>query len=247
MTTELAVAQPLTAAELAKYNETGGDMLPPPPSPVFKQVKIMRESPRFEVDGQVVNAVQGHVVFVHKANQYYSKKYDGSKVPPDCYSIDGDTPSGGNAMMDCPCKPCPHNQWGSAAEGQGKACRNTMRVFLVLDHDPMPYVLKVPPTSLTGSGAFLQGLYQKTQACAKNAGFSVLYPVRVSLSLTSTKFARGEASVLTLEPIGILDPSKADDADKWRKLAMVSAELRRAYKDEKLSADVATEGDEVAF
>lgn len=94
-------------------------------------------------------------------NAWYSKPYDPDNVtPPDCYALgknikemapESDSPERQNDT----CGPCPLNQFGSASNKKGKACRNFYDLaVLVVDPDrpdahnspdaPM-YVLQVSP------------------------------------------------------------------------------------------------------
>lgn len=73
-------------------------------------------------------------------NVYYEGEYN-AEVPsgPKCFAFGKDEATmrphqicvdGGTAQSDV-CKGCPHNEWGSAARGKGKACRNTQRLALI--------------------------------------------------------------------------------------------------------------------
>ena len=48
-------------------------------------------------------------------------------------------------MLDC--ASCPYNQFGSG-KGNSKACKNTHRVYLLRENEPLPILLTLPPTSL---------------------------------------------------------------------------------------------------
>ncbi len=74
------------------------------------------------------------------------------------------------------CSVCPHNQWGSANTGKGKACGNRRRLALIpagefnaqgqfeMIEDPEHYktaeiaFMKIPPTALKGYAAFVKQL-----------------------------------------------------------------------------------------
>jgi len=46
------------------------------------------------------------------------------------------------------CVDCPMNKWGSAINGNGKACKERRTLFLLTEHSNMPIRLSVPPGSL---------------------------------------------------------------------------------------------------
>jgi hypothetical protein len=65
------------------------------------------------------------------------------------------------------CASCPQNQWGSAATGQGKACKNG-RVLAVLppdaDADTPLWTLAVSPTAIKGYDSFVAGVVRTWSA-----------------------------------------------------------------------------------
>lgn len=91
-------------------------------------------------------------------NSYYPNVYN-SKAPenPKCYAINKDI----NMMIpgdDVPepisedCATCKYNEFGSGANGRGKACKNSVRLAIVppdAKKDTQPWILTVAPTSLT--------------------------------------------------------------------------------------------------
>ena len=46
------------------------------------------------------------------------------------------------------CESCPLNQFGSAPDGKGKACKNMHRIYLLREGEVLPLLLPLPPTSL---------------------------------------------------------------------------------------------------
>jgi hypothetical protein len=91
--------------------------------------------------------------------QYYKGKYvEGSNSPPDCYSLDGKTPSASvKAPVHSNCAMCPMNQFGSLIGDNGvkqKACRDTKKLAVVpladLRNESFggPMLFRVPPSSL---------------------------------------------------------------------------------------------------
>jgi len=63
-----------------------------------------------------------------------------------------------NAQGGIVCETCPHNQFGTAEEGDGKACRD-MRFFIVmLENGTLPVVLRAPATSIRGMKDYFKRL-----------------------------------------------------------------------------------------
>jgi len=113
-------------------------------------------------------------------NIYYEGEFDSENPsPPTCFAFgrDGTTMvphenvvEAGQAQHET-CKGCPHDEWGSAERGRGKACRNLRRLAIIpggtIDvnsgrfepfTDPAQFeagavgYLKIPPTSGKGFG-----------------------------------------------------------------------------------------------
>ena len=65
--------------------------------------------------------------------------------PPDCSSNNGEE-GFGDPGGDC--LSCPLNQWGSAAKGEGKACKEKRLLFLLTPDAYMPLLIQVPTMSI---------------------------------------------------------------------------------------------------
>lgn len=100
------------------------------------------------------------VILTHEiVNAYYSKPYDEKKVtPPDCFAhsefMEGLAPIESSPQPQAAaCAVCPKNEFGSAPNGKGKACRNS-RLLAVLPADPAliadhpMWTISVPATSI---------------------------------------------------------------------------------------------------
>ena len=114
----------------------------------------------FEVPGDdpenpdAVKEVVGVIVDHHPVNAYWADKYAGANNPPDCSSMDGKVgiDADGNRK---PCNSCQYNQWGSAEDGRGKACKNMHRVYILREGEMLPLLLTLPPTSLKNLSDYL--------------------------------------------------------------------------------------------
>jgi len=90
-------------------------------------------------DGKLSCVIMGACAF----NAWNQNKYDPDNTqPPDCYAF-GDNfgdedmaPHSDSANKQCgTCAECPHNEWGTAEVGRGKACGNNMRIALLVSND----------------------------------------------------------------------------------------------------------------
>ena len=238
MTTELA---PKTNAEITKLFAPQSKPHIPVDAPL-PVLNIMREKPMYELpDGQLVPEVTGHILYWHNANQYYSTAFGGGNetAPPTCSSSNGVRPDGGTDPLCGPCRTCPMNEWGSDGEGRAKKCQNTIRLYLLLDGDVLPCMLKAPPSSL-GKGSLNKWLTNATNVAFK-AGFGYeTCPIKVKFKLHTRQFPSGfSASIIDVETVRVL--STATDMDEIKKLASYQKELMEAYV-ANIRDVVATEG-----
>jgi hypothetical protein len=88
---------------------------------------------------------------------------------PDCFAVGRESPEGGqlkpHATVEKPghsdCKECPHNQWGSALTGKGKACKNQRRLIVVppnFDESTEPMTMYVSPAGLKNFDKYVNRL-----------------------------------------------------------------------------------------
>ena len=103
-----------------------------------------------EEDSQTATEISGVIIMSHKCNAYWPMKYGTSDAAksPDCVSYDGVTGVVA-ATGECrECESCPYNQYGSADNGRGKACKNMRRLYIMREGDIFPMVLSLPGTAL---------------------------------------------------------------------------------------------------
>lgn len=109
-------------------------------------------------DGSIRKSMQAVIVGWTNANMFYTVAWSPNKVsPPACYAvgqIDAELKPRANSpqKQHDECASCPKNQYKSASNGKGKACRNSRNIVIMLKEDgvllPDMYSLSVPPTSL---------------------------------------------------------------------------------------------------
>jgi hypothetical protein len=89
--------------------------------------------------------IEGIILGRYTRRSYWKEKYEGQNDPPDCASNDGITGEGdpgGN------CAECAFNEFGSSANGHGKACKESRQLFILQKDSLIPIVINVPPGSL---------------------------------------------------------------------------------------------------
>lgn len=143
---------------------------------------ISTKNKQFSLNGNQLGSSMDVVVVASKMEHaFYDRPYDPSNTsPPACFAIEDEEgnmvphPSSPNKQSD-ECKNCPNNEFGSAATGSGKACKNSRRLALMayssdgLDSSEIA-LLKLAPTSLKNFSR-----YSKTVVTAyKRPTFSVV-------------------------------------------------------------------------
>jgi len=208
----------------------GGEGIQIPVDAPLPAISIMRESAQFEMsDGSYSREFTGHIVYWHNANQYYSAAFgEGDSLVPDCSSADGISPDGGKFAQNGPCRTCELNKFGSAKEGDGKACQNTIRMYVLVDGEVIPSVLKAPPSSLGKKDSLMRWLTSAPNIAAK-AGVGTKYqPIRVKFSLRKKDFTSGmSASVIETETVKVL--TMDTDSDKLNQLARLYRNFMSNY------------------
>lgn len=122
-------------ANLAKDSTKGMDL----PSAKFISLK----SGKLSFGGAAVpdNELRAVILgWIHE-NQYYDEPYD-ADVPqtPGCYAfgVEADEMAPHEKALrpqNDSCASCPLNEWGSAERGDGKACKNVLRLALIAESD----------------------------------------------------------------------------------------------------------------
>ena len=108
----------------------------------------------FEVPGDdpenpdTEKVIRGIIVHHHAVNAWWKEAYTGGNAAPDCARLDGklgvDMVTGETKR----CDTCPFNQFGSADNGNGKACKNGHRIYILREGEMLPLMISLPPTSL---------------------------------------------------------------------------------------------------
>lgn len=150
---------PVSSFEVTPFDESVTEMISEEldglGSIPFDQVKIPSGGGRaFEVPSDdpdnpdTVTELVGIIIDHHPTNGYWRDPFSGGNVSPDCSSMDGKL--GVITETGCvrSCDTCPLNQFGSADDGNGKACKNMHRIYLLREGEMLPIILTLPPTSI---------------------------------------------------------------------------------------------------
>ena len=227
----------------SKYDKMFGDEgFHMPIDASLPEIKIVRETAQFELpDGTCVKELTAQLLYWHNANQFwavpFSERSNDDSPVPDCFSSDGMTPDGGDNTQAAACDVCPNNEWGSG-ENEGKKCRNTIRMYLLIAGNVIPSLLRAPPTSLAKKDKFMKWLTNMPNVCnAKGIGRAYQL-LTVKFVLRKKEFASGMvASVLEPETVGMLE-----DDGYIQDLAALTREFKATYI-KKIAEQMATEDD----
>lgn len=181
-------------------------------------------------DPELMKEVSGVIIFTHRMNAYWSQKLgeagddgDTSKIP-DCSSMDGKQGLNRITGEIRTCDTCPYNQFGTDSKGKGKACKNTRRLYIMMNGRPDIYLLTVPPTSIRDINKALKKIMGQ-----QHIPYSHMV---VTFKLTTSENGDGiKFSKVTLGKKGVL-PS-----DVYAK----TAELRKAMKQSYESVAITTD------
>lgn len=210
----------------------------------MSRIEIMRESPFFRLPtGQLTDTFRAHVIYLHEAKQYWPDVFGQGEQRPRCASTNGRRPDAGIHPFTYPsCHDCPHNEFGSGKEGRGKACQDSILLYLRTDYDSRPVILKAPPSSLGGKADLKQFTPRAYSALARTpwgralpheSGLLRAYQLAaVNFGLETRRFDSGTtASVLTMQIADVLDPREKENADflKWMisDMKIIKASLQR--------------------
>ena len=125
-------------------------------------------------DGMEGETLEVVIVDFVSSNLFYYGPFDrDNPQPPGCFAIGPEpsllvpSPNSPNKQAET-CSSCPNNQFGSAQNGKGKACKNTRLLALMpasaldnlMEEAPI-WILSVPPTSLKAFDSYVHTLSVK--------------------------------------------------------------------------------------
>lgn len=151
--------------------------------------------------------VEGIITHWSPLRAYWRNPYGsgGGNQPPDCSSDDGNIghgDPGGN------CHDCPLNQFDTATNGRGKACKEIRAVFIKPANAIYPFFLSLPPTSLKA--------FRSQMINMANNGVGYWHAV-VQLGLEQDKSADGfNYSKVTVKVLQKLSPEQIASFKTYR-------------------------------
>lgn len=189
----------------------------------------------FEVEGEdgdadYVKEIQGVILFTHRVNGYWSKALGNGEggTPPDCSSMDGKMGINATTGECISCDTCPLNQYGTDPKGgDGKACKNMRRLYLMVSGDPNCYLLTVPPTSI-------KDVNKKLKALLANGTPYIGMVVNIKLTKETSKGGVDYAKIVLnkagLLPAGVVAQAKElrhQMKDKFKEMSINAAEYNQ--------------------
>ena len=124
-------------------------------------------------DGMEGETLEVVIIDFVSSNLFYDGPFDrDNPQPPGCFAIGPEpsllvpSPNAPNKQAET-CSSCPNNQFGSAPNGKGKACKNTRLLALMpasaleSDEEAPIWILSVPPTSLKAYDSYVHSLASK--------------------------------------------------------------------------------------
>ena len=183
------------------------------------------------------------------ARTYYAGTYKkGVSAPPDCWSANGDYPDKSvEAPQATGCANCPQNVKGSG-QGDGRACRFSQRIAVVLDNDigGDVFQLVLPSTSIFGEG---EAGKWPLQMYAKMIGAK---GVPITAVVTEMRFDTASSTPkITFKPVRFLESNEIataiDQGKSTEAIKAITMTVAKADKDApKLEAPVAKKATPVA-
>jgi hypothetical protein len=123
-------------------------------------------------NGDGARMIEGVIIWQNAARAFYISDQVSNK-PPDCSSINGQTPQGGfGPVQDIKgqwvfdpkrpgaknCADCPLSKYGTDRHGRGQACKQRLNVFIWQPGTKIPIFVPMPPTSIRPLSKFIVGL-----------------------------------------------------------------------------------------
>lgn len=165
-------------------------------------------------DPDMMKELRGVILFTHKMNARWEGDYGGENRMPVCSSWDAKQGIAFDTGEVINCDTCKYNEF--KGNGQGKECKNTRRIYLMLDGKPHLYLLTVPPTSLNAVSKQLKRLI---------TGGTPLTRMAVAFRLESAVSKGGkDYAKITVEKAGNLTKEQGDMARQMRE------EIKKQYK-----------------
>ena len=186
-----------------------------------------------------MNELLGIIVFTKVTRTYWEKSFDdtGGGEPPNCYSPDGVLGIGeiADTVKDHMCGNCHMSEF--AKDGSGCPCKENRQLFMVMQDEILPIVIKTPVMSLKNAKKYLTALTSRRQK---------IHSVYTSLTLMPTKNKKNiKYSQIVFKKFGdvenpVLSASYAENLRPFleRQATRMAQEMRTAEYNEESTVDV---------
>ena len=126
-------------------------------------------------------SLQGVVIHSSPRRAYWPGNEPTQGNPPDCSSDDGVNGNGDPGGL---CKQCSLNKFGSALNGgKGKACKESLQLFVLRSGEALPVVLNLPPSSLRPWSQYVARLVREKRSARGTVTEFTLDAVKNSLGI----------------------------------------------------------------
>lgn len=179
----------------------------------------------------VATSITCAIIHSHDCNAYWSRPMEesGDDKAPDCVSSDGIEGVRRDSGEIIACNTCPCNKYGSDPRGgNGKACKNMRRLYLMRETDQFPMIMDLPPTALYAFADYRVNIGIKKRQKMLN----VL--TRITLAQKKNKSAI-EYNVPVFTPVGVLPLSVCE------RLHTLAALVRDYVKTAGIAADMVSD------
>lgn len=190
----------------------------------------------FEVPGDdpespdIEKVLRGVIVHHQPKNVYFRNKFgEGETNAPDCSSADGKVGIMTASRAEMACATCRYNQFGSGADGKGKACQNRIDLYVMREGAAFPIVLSLPATSIKAFKNYLTSIVLKGKR---------LYQAVTEVSLKKVKSGGGiDYATCVFKKGGEVSPEKVAAMAEMRELCKSLAAMQ---KEEGVAVDEST-------
>lgn len=142
-------------------------------APTGKSIQVTQSKQFRFPDGVTTDSFKGVIVAFVSTNAYYEGEFDRDNiVPPNCFAIgvvknddleaSSTSPDAQNPDESNECSSCWANQWKSAPKGNGKACKNSIKLA-VLCEDGEVRPMSISSTALKPFGEYVREVVQAFQ------------------------------------------------------------------------------------
>jgi len=156
-----------------------------------------------DIEGtRTAETVQGVLIYVQAAREYYATAFTGESQPPTCFSPDNKL---GYGVPGGPCKECPFSKFGSGVNAAGQptksqACSERKHLLFLPEDSLIPWFINLPPTSTPNLSKY----------CLRLGGKGIVWSgVVTEIGLEQDKSNSGITySKATFRMVGLLTPEQ---------------------------------------